>query len=196
MGDDLSAVTALAKRVDVVVVVIGNHPTCGAGWRSVRWRAMGKRLIDRKSLTLEQEEIAKAALAGNPKTVVVLQASFPYTTNWTQEHVPAILEMTHNSEEQGDGLADVLFGDYDPAGRLTQTWVRDEADLPRDDGLQHSRWADVYVCEAEAAVCVWVWVELYELCVFASAGECADAEGRGDGDGECRGEEYGRARGR
>jgi beta-glucosidase len=44
--------------------------------------------------------------------------------------VPAILEITHNSEEQGDGLADVLFGDYDPAGRLTQTWVRDEADLP------------------------------------------------------------------
>jgi beta-glucosidase len=38
--------------------------------------------------------------------------------------------MIHNSEEQGDGLADVLFGDYDPAGRLTQTWVRDEADLP------------------------------------------------------------------
>jgi len=60
----------------------------------------------------------------------VLQASFPYTTTWTEEHVPAILEITHNSEEQGDGLADVLFGDYDPAGRLTQTWVRDEADLP------------------------------------------------------------------
>jgi beta-glucosidase len=129
-GDDLGAVTALAKRVDAVVVVIGNHPTCGAGWEKCPVASDGKEAVDRKSLTLAQEEIAKAALAGNPKTVVVLQASFPYTTTWTEEHVPAILEMTHGSEEQGDGLADVLFGDYDPAGRLTQTWVRDEADMP------------------------------------------------------------------
>ena len=129
-GEDLSAVTALAKRVDAVVVVIGNHPTCGAGWEKCPTASDGKEAVDRKSLTLEQEQIAKAALAGNEHTVVVLQASFPFTTTWTQEHVPAILEMTHNSEEQGDGLADVLFGDYNPAGRLTQTWVRDESDLP------------------------------------------------------------------
>ena len=129
-GDDLSAVAALAKSVDAVVVLIGNHPTCDAGWEKCPVASDGKEAVDRKSLTLAQEEIAKAALAANPRTVVVLQASFPYTTTWTQDHVPAILEMTHNSEEQGDGLADVLFGDYDPAGRLTQTWVRDEADLP------------------------------------------------------------------
>jgi beta-glucosidase len=129
-GEDLGAVTALAKRVDAVVVVIGNHPTCGAGWEKCPVASDGKEAVDRKSLTLAQEEIAKAALAGNPKTVVVLQASFPYTTTWTEEHVPAILEMTHNSEEHGEGLADVVFGDYDPAGRLTQTWVRDETDLP------------------------------------------------------------------
>jgi beta-glucosidase len=129
-GDDLAAVAALAKSVDAVVVVIGNNPTCGAGWNVCPTASDGKEAIDRKSLTLAQEEIAKAALAANPKTVVVLQASFPFTTTWTEEHAPAILEITHNSEEQGDGLADVLFGDYDPAGRLTQTWVRDEADLP------------------------------------------------------------------
>jgi len=140
-GEDLGAVTALAKRVDAVVVVIGNHPTCGAGWEKCPAASDGKEAVDRKSLTLAQEEIAKAALAGNPKTVVVLQASFPYTTNWTQEHAPAIVEMTHNSEEQGDGLADVLFGDYNPAGRLTQTWVRDEADLPAmmDYNLRNGR---------------------------------------------------------
>jgi beta-glucosidase len=101
----------------------------------------GKEAVDRKSLVLEQEEIAKAVLAANPRTVVVLQASFPYTTVWTQEHVPAIVEITHNSEEQGNGLADVLFGDYDPAGRLTQTWVKDEAELPpmMDYDIRHGR---------------------------------------------------------
>ncbi|MGA8940205.1 MAG: glycoside hydrolase family 3 C-terminal domain-containing protein [Acidobacteriaceae bacterium] len=129
-GDDLAAVTALAKSVDAVVVVIGNNPTCGAGWNVCPTPSDGKEAIDRKSMVLEQESIAKAALAGNARTVVVLQASFPYTTNWTEANVPAILDMTNGSEEQGDGLADVLFGDYDPAGRLTQTWVRDEADLP------------------------------------------------------------------
>jgi beta-glucosidase len=129
-GDDLSAVTTAAKSADVAVVVIGNHPTCGAGWNQCPTPSDGKESVDRKTLSLAQEEMAKAALAGNPHTILVLQASFPFTTNWSEEHVPAILEMTHNSQEQGNALADVLFGDYNPAGRLTQTWVRDEADLP------------------------------------------------------------------
>jgi beta-glucosidase len=129
-GSDLAAAAALAKGADVAIVIIGNHPTCDAGWNKCPVPSDGKEAIDRKSMTLAQEEIAKAVYAANPKTIVVLQASFPFTTTWTQEHVPAILEMTHNSEEQGDGLADVLFGDYNPAGRLTQTWVKDMADLP------------------------------------------------------------------
>jgi beta-glucosidase len=129
-GSDLSAAAALAKVADVAVVIIGNHPTCDAGWNKCPVPSDGKEAIDRKSMTLEQEAIAKAVYAANPRTIVVLQTSFPFTTNWTEEHVPAIVEMTHNSEEQGDGLADVLFGMYNPAGRLTQTWVKDMADLP------------------------------------------------------------------
>jgi beta-glucosidase len=129
-GSDLAAAAALAKSADVAIVLIGNNPTCGAGWNKCPLPSDGKEAIDRKSLTLEQEEIAKAVYAANPKTIVVLQASFPFTTNWTQQNVPAIVAMTHNSEEQGNGLADVLFGNYNPAGRLTQTWVKDMADLP------------------------------------------------------------------
>jgi beta-glucosidase len=132
---------ALARSSDVAVVIIGNHPTCDAGWNQCPVPSDGKEAIDRKTLTLEQEELAKAVFAVNPKTVVVLQTSFPYTTNWTQEQVPAILEMAHNSEEQGDGLADVLFGDYNPAGRLTQTWVASMDQLPpmMDYDLRHGR---------------------------------------------------------
>jgi beta-glucosidase len=140
-GKDLAAAAALAKRVDVAVVVIGNHPTCDAGWEKCPVASDGKEAVDRKSLMLEQEEIAKAVLAANPRTVEVLQASFPYTTNWSEEHVPAIVEMVNGSEEQGDGLADVLFGDVNPAGRLTQTWVKDEAELPpmMDYNVRHGR---------------------------------------------------------
>jgi beta-glucosidase len=140
-GTDYAAAADLARNADVAVVIIGNHPTCDAGWAKCPLPSDGKEAIDRKTLTLEQEQLAKAVLAANPKTVVVLQASFPFTTTWTQEHVPAILEMTHNSEEQGDGLADVLFGDYNPAGRLTQTWVASMDQLPpmMDYDIRHGR---------------------------------------------------------
>ncbi len=129
-GDDPQKAAAMARGADVAVVIIGNNPTCGAGWFKCPVLSDGKEAIDRLSMTLQQEDIARAVYAANPHTIVVLQASFPYTTTWSQEHVPAILEMTHNSEEQGDGLADVLFGDYNPGGRLSQTWVASMSDLP------------------------------------------------------------------
>jgi beta-glucosidase len=140
-GSDTAAAAELARGADVAVVIIGNHPTCDAGWAKCPLPSDGKEAIDRKTLTLAQEDLAKAVLAANPKTVVVLQASFPFTTTWTQENVPAVLLMTHDSEEQGDGLADVLFGDYNPAGRVSQTWVASMDQLPpmMDYDLRHGR---------------------------------------------------------
>ena len=140
-GKDEAAAAALAARSQVAIVIVGNHPTCDAGWAKCALPSEGKEAIDRKSLTLPEESLVKAVLAANPRTVVVLQTSFPYTTTWTQQHAPAILEMTHNSEAQGDALADVLFGDYNPAGRLTQTWPAALEQLPpmMDYDLRHGR---------------------------------------------------------
>ena len=140
-GTDYAAAAEVARKAEVAVVIIGNHPTCDAGWAKCPLPSDGKEAIDRKTLTLEQEQLAKVVLAANPRTIVVLQASFPFTTTWTQENVPAVLAMTHNSEEQGDGLADVLFGDYNPAGRLTQTWVASMDQLPpmMDYDIRHGR---------------------------------------------------------
>ena len=140
-GTDLIEAAAVAKEAEIAVVIIGNHPTCDAGWAKCPLPSDGKEAIDRKSLTLEQENLAKAVYAANPRTVVVLQTSFPFTTNWTEENIPAILQITHNSEEQGNGLADVLFGDYNPAGRLTQTWVTSMDQLPpmMDYDIRHGR---------------------------------------------------------
>jgi len=129
-GSNLQAAAALAKQSDEAIVIIGNHPTCDAGWGKCALPSEGKEAFDRTALNLPDESIAKAVYAANPHTVVVLQTSFPYTTDWTQAHIPAILEMAHNSEEQGTALADVLFGDYDPAGRLAQTWVASIGQLP------------------------------------------------------------------
>jgi beta-glucosidase len=120
----------IAKKADVVIVIVGNHPVCNAGWADCPVPSEGKESVDRQSLTLEQEDLIKIAYQANPNTVVALISSFPYAINWTQEHIPAIVHMTQNSQELGTALADVLFGDYNPAGRLTQTWVKDITDLP------------------------------------------------------------------
>lgn len=121
---------AIAKKADFVIMVVGNHPVCNAGWANCPVPSEGKEAVDRQSLTLEQEDLIKVVYQANPKTAVVLMSSFPYAINWTQENVPAIVHMAQNSQETGTALADVLFGDYNPAGRLTQTWVKDITDLP------------------------------------------------------------------
>jgi beta-glucosidase len=68
--------------------------------------------------------------AANPRTVVVLVSSFPYTINWAQEHVPAILHMAHDSEEEGPAIANALFGEYNPGGHLVNTWPKSLDQLP------------------------------------------------------------------
>ncbi|HEY0866412.1 MAG TPA: glycoside hydrolase family 3 C-terminal domain-containing protein [Fimbriimonas sp.] len=120
----------LAREADVAIVVVGNHPTGNAGWAKVERRSDGKEAVDRQSIDLEDEDLIRQVLAANPRTIVVLTSSFPYAINWTEANVPAILHMAHGSQEQGTALADVLFGDVNPAGRLTQTWVRSVGDLP------------------------------------------------------------------
>ena len=130
-----------AKKSDVAVVFVGNHPTCDAGWAKCPTPSDGKEAIDRKAINLEQEEFVKRIYAANPKTVVVLLASFPIAINWSQENVPAILHMTHNAQEEGTAIADALFGDINPGGRLVQTWPKSIEQVPpmMDYNIRHGR---------------------------------------------------------
>jgi beta-glucosidase len=121
-GSDENEAAALAKKADVAIVVVGNHPVCNAGWDQCPVPSNGKEDVDRKTIVLEQEELVKKIFAANPRTIEVLRSSFPYAIVWSEQNVPAIVHMVHNSQEEGHGLADVLFGEYSPAGRLTQTW--------------------------------------------------------------------------
>lgn len=131
----------IARSADVAIVVVGNHPTCNAGWAKCPLPSDGKEAIDRTSITLEQEELVKQVYAANPKTVVVLIASFPFAIPWTQNNIPAILHMAHNSQEEGNALADALFGDYNPGGRLVVTWPQSLDQLPpmMDYDIRHGR---------------------------------------------------------
>jgi beta-glucosidase len=128
-GSDPAQAAALAKQADVAIVVVGNHPECNAGWEQCPTPSNGKEAVDRKTVSLEAEDLVKKVFAANPRTIEVLRASFPYAIVWSQQNLPAIIHITHNSQEEGHGLADVLFGDYSPAGRLTMTWPTGDGQL-------------------------------------------------------------------
>ena len=140
-GSNVAEAQTLARKADVAIVVVGNHPTCNAGWDKCPVPSNGKEDVDRKTILLEQEDLVKKIFAANPHTVEVLRSGFPYAIAWSQRDLPAIVHMTHNSEEEGHGLADVLFGDYSPAGRLNQTWPTGDAQLPpmMDYDIRHGR---------------------------------------------------------
>lgn len=140
-GSDPAEAAEVARGADVAIVVIGNHPECNAGWDQCPTPSNGKEDVDRKTIVLEQEALVKKIFAANPHTIEVLRASFPYAIVWSQQNLSAIVHMTHNSQEEGRGLADVLFGDYSPAGRLTQTWPTGDAQLLpiMDYDLTHGR---------------------------------------------------------
>jgi beta-glucosidase len=143
VGDMSEAAVALAARQQVAVVCVGNHPEGNAGWEVVNSPGQGKEGVDRKQLTLPagQEEFVQRVYAVNPRTVVVLVSSFPVALPWAAANATAIVHVTHASQELGNALADVLFGDFNPAGRTTQTWPRSLDQLPpmMDYDLRHGR---------------------------------------------------------
>jgi beta-glucosidase len=142
-NNDGGIAAKLAKSCDVAIVCVGNNPLGGYDmpWAKVSVPSEGREGLDRQSIRLEQEKLIRQVYAANKCTVVVLISSFPYAINWTQKHVPAIVHMTHGSQELGNALADVLFGDFNPAGRLVQTWPKSLHQLPRmmDYDITHGR---------------------------------------------------------
>ena len=129
----------LAKWADVCIVCVGNDPNTSPDWGKNTYQAPwgygtapgdGRESVDRKSLQLDSEDFIKLVRRNNPNTIVCLISSFPFAINWTAANVPGIIHMTQCSQELGNALADVIFGNYNPAGRTNQTWVKDITDLP------------------------------------------------------------------
>ncbi len=118
------AAAGIARSADAVIVFVGNHPTCDAGWAQCSEPTEGKEAVDRKAIHLPEEDLIREVYAANPRTIVVLISSFPYAIVWSKEHIPAILWSSHAGQELGAAVADALLGDAAPAGRLTQTWYK------------------------------------------------------------------------
>lgn len=117
---ELKKAVELAGQADVAIVFVGTNALIEQEER------------DRKSLGLtgNQEELVKAVFAANPRTVVVQMSAGPLTVPWLKENVPAMLQAWWPGEEGGNAIADVLFGEVNPAGRLPHTVYASEAQVP------------------------------------------------------------------
>jgi beta-glucosidase len=116
----------VAKTADVALLVLGgNEDTNKEAWAD-------NHLGDRDSLELvgRQNDLVRAVLATGKPVVVMLINSGPLSINYIAESVPAILEGFYLGQETGVGVADVLFGDYNPAGKLTISFPRSVGQLP------------------------------------------------------------------
>jgi beta-glucosidase len=119
-----------ARRADAVVMVMGITPSVEG--EEMKVNAEGFRGGDRTDIALprEQEDLIKAVRALGKPSVLVLLNGGALAVNWASENVPAIVEAWYPGEEGGAAIADALFGDYNPAGRLPVTFYRSVSQLP------------------------------------------------------------------
>ncbi|MGA3091676.1 MAG: glycoside hydrolase family 3 N-terminal domain-containing protein [Terriglobales bacterium] len=116
----------IARRADLILLVLGeNEQTSREAWAA-------NHLGDRDSLDLlgSQDDLAKAMVGTGKPVVVLLLHGRPNSINYIAENVPAILDGWYLGQEGGRAVADVLFGDYNPAGRLPITVPRNVGQLP------------------------------------------------------------------
>lgn len=124
-----SEALSMAERSDAVIMCMGLSPALeGEEGEAANSDGGG----DKISLDLPgmQEELIKAVHATGKPMVLVLFSGSPVAINWAQENVPAIVQAWYPGEEGGNALADIIFGDYSPAGRLPVTYVKSLDQVP------------------------------------------------------------------
>ena len=120
---ELAKAVALARGADAAIVFVGTTS-------AVEQEGHDRRTL---GLTGNQEALAEAVVAANPRTVVVEMSAGPLTVPAFKEKIPALLQAWWPGEEGGHAIADVLFGDVNPAGRLPHTVYASEAQVPPVD---------------------------------------------------------------
>jgi beta-glucosidase len=120
-----------AAQSDVVIFVGGISPRIEGEEMKVNLEGFSGG--DRTSLDLpkEQEELIKALKATGKPVVLVLMSGSALSVNWENENLPAILQAWYPGQEGGNAVADVLFGNYNPGGRLPITFYKSVNDLPK-----------------------------------------------------------------
>jgi beta-glucosidase len=129
--DMFNAAVNAARGTDAVLLFVGDD------------QQIDREGHDRNFLHLPgaQHELVQAVYAANPKTILVISSNCPVSVIWEQQNLPAIIGGIFLGEEQGHALADVIFGAYNPGGKLDTTWYRHVADLPdfHDYNIRYGR---------------------------------------------------------
>ena len=113
----------VARESDVVVAVLGID-------KSIEREGQDRYTLE---LPADQREFIQEIYKINPRTVVVLVAGSSLAINWIDENIPAIIDAWYPGEQGGNAVAEALFGDYNPGGRLPLTFYRSMDDLPAFD---------------------------------------------------------------
>ncbi len=115
-----AAAVELAKNSSVVLMVLGEH-----GFQSGEGRSRTK-----LGLPGVQQELLEAVHAVNPNIVLILMNGRPLAIPWAAENIPAILETWQLGTQSGNAIANVLYGDYNPSGKLPMTFPRSVGQVP------------------------------------------------------------------
>lgn len=128
IGASRDSIVTAVKGVDVVLVALGSD------------EKMARENHDMTSIYLpeEQEKLLKAIYQVNPRIVLVFHSGNPLTSEWADVHIPAIMQAWYPGQEAGRALADLLFGNENPSGKLPMTIYRAEDQLP--DILDFDMW--------------------------------------------------------
>ncbi len=110
----------IAKNADVVIMVLGEH-----GLHS----GEGRSKTDLK-LPGVQQELLESVFKVNKNIVLVLQNGRPLCIPWAAENIPSIVEAWHLGTQSGHAIAQILYGDYNPSGKLPMTFPRNEGQIP------------------------------------------------------------------
>ncbi len=127
--EDFTMAVEIARRASVAVVVVGEHPNNG-GKDNVPPTDGEAYDVASLDLTGAQQALIKAIHATGTPVVLVLINGRPLSIPWAAAHIPAIVEAWEPGERGGQAVADVLFGDYNPSGRLAITIPRSSGQLP------------------------------------------------------------------
>jgi beta-glucosidase len=145
--DLLSEALQKAREADVVVMCMGLSPRIEG--ESMVIKADGFNGGDRTKIALPkiQQDLIKEIVALGKPVVLILVNGSAVAINWENENIPAIIESWYGGQEAGTAIADVLFGDYNPAGRLPVTFYKSENDIPDFDNYDMKG--------------IWFWIELH-----------------------------------
>ena len=147
-GADTAAAAELAREADVAMVIIGNHPTCDAGWAKCPLPSDGKEAIDRKTLTLAQEDLAKAVLAANPEDGCGAAGELPVYDDVDAGECARDPDDDARQRGAGRWAGRRALRRLQPGGAPEPDVGRVDGPTAADDGLRHPQRADVHVSQA------------------------------------------------